>query len=685
MKFSNMRIGTKLILLMSLTVTLMIGVFIAFVRTGTLELANRDAEVIAREYAQHYGWKVNQIFQTVISETDAMADALEGVAGADIEGEPREMVTAMLKNWYDRGRKESQIYDTWAMFEPGALDGRDKEYAGSERYGNEGYYSAWILGDDVYPLELYGNASDDRWYLEPKGRGKITVTDFYQYEYPDGIKTVVAIGAPMYDSSGNFLGVVGCDFEIGSLHDLISQVRIYETGYLTFLSETGGIVSTRDEDALGDTLDYFPWMNNEIRKNIERREPFSFEYESELLNDRVLAYSTPIVLGYSGNVWSMLVSIPVGEVNYFANRLTRMILIFGIIAVCITIFLISLVSRTITNPLKLAIGFAGEISKGNLKTQFESGRKDELGDLADALNHMKDNLVQIITSIRDSSEQFQAGSNQISRSAVHISEGANQQAAGVEEISSSMEELMSNIQQNSENANHSSKLAIEASGSARQGGDAVNETVEAMKAIAEKIAVIEDISRNTNMLALNAAIEAARAGEAGKGFAVVASEVRKLAEHSSKAASEITDIAGKSVAGAEKAGEIIARVVPDIGKTADLIQEISAASEEQSHGSEQVNSAILQMNQVVQKNVSVADDMASMAEELDSQAQSLLERIAFFQLASDIKRSRALPDPAPVLKKQVKLSSFTSLPDRSPSETDQQSREPADDDDFMEF
>ena len=115
------------------------------------------------------------------------------------------------------------------MFESGVLDGRDKEYAGSERYGNEGYYSAWILGDDVYPLELYGNASDDRWYLEPKGRGKTTVTDFFQYEYPDGVQTIVAIGAPMYDPSGNFLGVVGCDFEIGSLHDLISRVLIYET------------------------------------------------------------------------------------------------------------------------------------------------------------------------------------------------------------------------------------------------------------------------------------------------------------------------------------------------------------------------------------------------------------------------------------------------------------------------
>jgi len=632
MKFSDLKIGTKLILLMSLTVIITITVFVLFTRNRTLDLANRDAQIIAREYAEHYGTAVEKVFVAAISETAAIADTMEAVVRSGTGEGSRDMATEIMRDWYRRGREESQIYDTWVRFEPGTFDNLDARYAGSDTYGALGNYSTWVLEEEFYPLEILNDPDADQWYNEPRDRGRMTVSDFFEYEYPDGMKTVVAIGMPLFSPSGGFIGVAGCDFEVGSLHDGISAVKIYDNGYLTLISEGGGIVSTKEEAGNGQDMSFFPWMTPEIRRQVESGKPFSFEYESALLEDEVFAYSLPIELGNSGKLWTIIVSIPRGEINHFADRLSVIIVIMGVVFVLLTILILSLISRTITIPLKRAIGFAGEISGGNLQTRFENVRKDELGNLADALNNMKDNLVEIITSIRDSTEQFRAGSSQLNRSATQISEGANQQASGVEEISSNMEELLSNIQQNSDNANHSNKLAREASGSAQQGGEAVEDTVDAMKTIAEKIAVIEEISRNTNMLALNAAIEAARAGEAGKGFAVVASEVRKLAENSSNAASEITSIAGESVARAEKAGEVISKMVPDIRKTADLIQEISAASAEQSHGSEQVNSAILQMSQVVQQNVGVADDMAAMAEELDSQAQSLQDRISFFKL-----------------------------------------------------
>ncbi len=640
MKFSSLKIGQKINLIMSLTVILSLSIFYMYIRTTTLNLANNDARVIAGEYARHYGQVVKEIFSITLSETSAMADAMESLAAS--QSPSRETATAMLKQWYDRGKNESRIYDTWVTFEPGTFDGNDEDYAGSERYGETGQYSAWILGNDVYVNVPSGDPEIDIWYTGARDRKRITVSDFFEFEYPDGIQTVVAISKPLYDSRGRHLGVIGCDFEVGSIHEEIGNVRIYDSGFLTLVSDGGGIVSTRDENALGQNFSALPWMTEDIQDRIQKGEAFDFTYSSELLNDKIFASVIPLEFGQSGNTWHMIVNIPESEIKAESIHMMRNILILAVLMIALLVFILSLVSRSITLPLAKAVSFANDIAEGYLKSSMENTRSDELGLLADALNNMKENLVRIISNIKSSTEQFRAGSAQLNSSALHISDGAGHQASGVEEISSSMEQLTANIQNNSSNAAHSNTLASDVSLSATEGGEAVNETVQAIKDIAEKIVVIEEIARNTNLLALNAAIEAARAGEAGKGFAVVASEVRKLAENSARAASDITTIARENVAKAENAGRIISDMVPKIAKTAELIEEISASSREQSNGAEQVNQSILEMNQVVQKNVNVSEEMAGMSEELDSQAQILIDMIAFFKVEHQSGGAKAL-------------------------------------------
>jgi methyl-accepting chemotaxis protein len=276
---------------------------------------------------------------------------------------------------------------------------------------------------------------------------------------------------------------------------------------------------------------------------------------------------------------------------------------------------------------------AEAISRGDLTVQIrERSGQDKL---MQALKDMVSGLIKVVVEIKTVAKEVANGSQALSSASTQLSQGANSQAASAEEASSSMEQMVSNIKQNADNSQQTEKIAIRSAGDAKDGGRSVADAVNAMKEIASKISIIEEIARQTNMLALNAAIEAARAGEHGKGFAVVAAEVRKLAERSQKAAGEINQLSGSTVRVAEKAGDMLEKLVPNIQSTADLVKEISAASNEQNTGAEQINSALLQLQSVIQQNASAAEEMASTSEELTGQADGLMSTIDFFDIGED--------------------------------------------------
>ena len=366
------------------------------------------------------------------------------------------------------------------------------------------------------------------------------------------------------------------------------------------------------------------------------REALSGKTDTRVIQDYngnlVLSAFSPLVVEKAA--WAIIAEIDLAEVEQPIGLLVWAILVAGLIVAVIVAVLAFMIASNIALSVTACSGNLEKMARGELDVVCVTNRKDEMGQLTNDLGAMATKLRDVVEEVTGASDNVAAGSNELSSAAQQLSQGSTEQAASIEETSASMEEMVSNIQQNTDNAQTTQTISQQAATDAAEGGGAVAEAVSAMKEIASKISIIEEIARQTNLLALNAAIEAARAGEHGKGFAVVAAEVRKLAERSQTAAGEIGQLSASSVEVSEKAGTIINKLVPDIQKTAELVQEIAAASIEQNSGAMQVNQALQQLDQVVQSNAGASEEMAATAEELSAQSEMLATAIGFFKTGS---------------------------------------------------
>lgn len=476
--------------------------------------------------------------------------------------------------------------------------------------------------------KILGVNVGDREYFKASMSGKTFVSKII-INKTSGVPTV-SISAPVI-SQGQIVGVCAVFMNTVNITNEMAKFKLGKSGYVWVFDSDGLLV-------LHPNPEYNLKKNVKELKGMEAIASAALagktgieRYEFEGMK-KIAGYQPVPIIG-----WNVISTMPVSEFLETSAAIQRLVALVAFIALIISSILLRILAQSISIPVKIAGEHAMTIAKGNLALQVPDAflkRSDEIGFLAHAITSQQDLLTDIVGKVAFSVSNITASSEEIAKGSQSMSQGATEQASSIEEISSSMEEMTSNIRQNADNALSTEKIARGSALSAEEGGKAVLRTVEAMKAIASKTGIIEEIARSTNMLALNASIEAARAGEYGKGFAVVASEVGKLAERSQKEASEISKLSAESLKIAEAAGKTITDLVPEIRHTSELVQEISSASNEQNAGAQQINQALLQLEKVVQQNASVSEEYASLSEELSSQAEELKLTMGYFKLGS---------------------------------------------------
>lgn len=503
--------------------------------------------------------------------------------------------------------------------------------------------AAWPDGTAVTAAGSYIDARERPYYKAVFEQGQDRYISDAGISKTSGKPALFMVQA-VKDAEGNTKALVGFDIQLEKLSGIVASMDAGHGAYGWIIDNKGLIIAHPETDSVLSLniheADMQGYANMEEFASLITESPLGIGTYFNKDASAMVSYFTRVP---GSPDWTLAYSIKKSELEASVQSLYFLLLNIFVVSVLVSVIVSFLLARSLVKPINLITQGLSLITVGDLALtgfDFEATRKivtrsDELGNQGRTLDKLLSSLNSVVKNIRAVSIEVSSGSDQLSGTAQGLSQGANEQAANVEELSASMEELVSTIRQNADNTNQADSLARRVARNAEASGQSVRETVESMKEIAAKISIIEEIARQTNLLALNAAIEAARAGEAGKGFAVVASEVRKLAERSQKAAAEINELSKNSVTVATGAGTRLQELVPDIQKTAELIQEIAAASNEQSNGTEQISRAVTQMDTVIQQNAANSEELAATAEELSGQATRLVETVAFFKTADN--------------------------------------------------
>jgi methyl-accepting chemotaxis protein len=513
-----------------------------------------------------------------------------------------------------------------------------------------GYYDLFLINPDGYcfftvthEADYQTNLVDGKYASSNLGQlvrkviqtGRFGFADFAPYA-PSNDDPASFIAQPVV-TDGNVELVIALQMSLESIGHIMQQrAGMGETGETYLVGSDNRMRSDSFLDPEGHSVQAS--FAGTVEKNgvdsVATKEALSGKTGSQVIIDY---NGNPVLSAYApldvfGNTWALLAEIDEAEVKAPIVHLQILVGMFAALLALLIAGLAAYFAISITRPLDRGVQFLSQVAEGDLTADIDVDQKDEVGMLANAMKSMARKLLAIVDDVRSASENVSSGSHELASTAQSLAQGATEQASSIQEVNSSVDQLAAKIHDNTENAHKTEIISAEAASEAEESSAAIAGAMESLRSIAEKISIIEEIARQTNLLALNAAIEAARAGEAGKGFAVVASEVRKLAERSGNAAAEISQLSTNTVDASDAAGQKIQALVPTIRQTAELVQEIAAASEEQNTLAIQISRAIPELDIVVQNNASTSEEMAATAEELSGQAESLRNTINFFKI-----------------------------------------------------
>lgn len=626
-RFNDLKIRTKMfVVLIGASAIIYTGVFV-FLIISVKKNKLDDAQQFVTTLIKEAGISLENQLNSDLSVTKTLAQSLSKFR--DLPYDTRqELQFSMMNPIFENNHKLTSLWINWDLnkYESGSsFDGRLRNtiYRKSNNI---------LRRTDTASLKNLSNKS--LWHHRAANRNSILEPYFYSYENTDKKMLMTSIVSPIVDNN-EFVGTVGCDIILSELQERVLSLKLIDKSYCFLLSNEGIYVAHPDTTIIGKKIaEVNPDEEQElyISKKIAEGQSFSFDARKTGSNESIMVYFVPIYVKDSNTPWSLGVVVPMYEIQRAANRFFWFMILFGCIGLLLIALLIVSLSNHISQRLKKGVSTAQEIAEGNLKVKIEDNGNDEIGMLSKSLMHMIDRMGNILHQIKDASNQIINGGQTLSAGSQKLNSGVQELTQATNDVSNSVTVVASSIEQSNHSAWEAKDISLKAVKNIDYGSKISEEASNAMNQVAEKIKIVNEIAFQTNLLALNAAVEAARAGEHGKGFAVVATEVRKLAERSKQAATDIIELSHTSLKTIENVKQVMKVLVPEISHTAELINSIAQQNDQQLQQTELIRNAMKNLEQISSVNNLSAEEISNFSNNLLELAENLQTSVSYFEL-----------------------------------------------------
>ncbi len=621
MKFTSLKIKLAITISIAVGIIFSLTIFYSVIsnRKIAIENSEREMTLLAKEYAL----KIEAEIEIGMDASNTMGSVAKSHKTSSNIDFNRAGMNDFLKQVLN---DNPSFLGTYTFWETNSFDGKDNEYIGKIGHDETGRFIPYISkgkNNEIIVEAIVGYSENPDWYSIPKNTKKEAIIEPYIYTIQGKVVIMTSLITPIVVDNV-FVGLIGVDFDINFIQHLAidAKNKIYNgNAEISIIANNGTYAAnTKNTEYIGKNISEF--NDNEIISKIKKGKIFKTQ------NSEILEINVPINIGKTTTAWSVNVSVPKEIIFADTNKQTLILIIIGIISIILIIFVSLYIAKTFTTPIEKVVKALQKMSQKQINFRMDTKRNDEIGTLYNSINTMNKVFTEMITGIDETASSVLTASNQLSSISQEISQRANKQAATTEEVATSMEQMLAMINSNTQNAEMTEKASTKSANDMKQGNDIFFRTIKSVTKISEKITIITEIANKTDILSINAAIEAARAGEAGKGFSVVANEIRKLADKTQQASSNIEKLSNEGRGYSQITSKLFEKLIPEIIKSAKLVNNIVSAGKEQQSAVENINISVQQLTEITNENSASAEEMSSSAEELSAQAEQLKSMIA---------------------------------------------------------